>query len=617
MSILAEKAHDLPTAEHWIRLAPAHATVTDAPIDRLRRASRPQLPSPPRRREPIATTGTTGRGTRYYHTAIEALAADAGKLGLPKQPGKPDPFARYLGAEPPFPIAPAVPRRFVVTDEPNPELRIGFRRQPPARIRGLPGVLVNASVPHCGGRQPGSDSGPHRLERSAPHFQRRIVPPPGSSPTYPVAENGNVRITSFFRGRLATTDVPVDLYRLPDRIAVKTPGLKSIAVAMRAHPRVRGRFGLGRGVVAIVLDCSGSLAPPDPKNLSDPGLYPQAVKALDSLLRQLPPGTTITVSVLGQRTPDAKSAEETIREVLPPTALPFETSSVITRVNEEVANLQPWDHSPLVRAVLKAKDRIAKETVPFKAVVLISDAVDNRWAEDPQNAKPKRSVRDALRAAFPAAGVSLSVVALEAPQAEAAKQAEFKEVEKLSPAGMFVPVERVNELAVWLRKGLNPQVRFALDAPGGNGTDLTAGTDSADNWTSGRLEPGAYQMRVAGVKDFAQRVELRPGDRLLLELAEDGGTLTAMRHWWTDTAAGTKSGKPSDAWRLNLLQNRSTDGRLRLFAAIEERPAPAKVLQVSRLGDVWFEVFPVVPTAPQVAARWRGVPGLSRASMVA
>jgi hypothetical protein len=605
---LATKADTPAGADRWIRLAPAHAAVTDAPIDRLRRERVRDFLVAQARRTYLDHWYGDGN-TRYYRTAIEHLASDARNLGLPAQPGKPDPFAQYLGAETAFPVVPSAPPRFAVTDEPNPELKIGFTRQPPPGIDGFPVFWASPAFPPA---KPEPDTRvpvPTDPKAELPALARRIVPPAGVQPAFPVAESGNVRITGFFRGRTLTSDVPVDVYRLPDRVAVTTPGLASTAIALRADPRVRGKFGQGSGAIAFVLDCSGSLGPPDPKDPKDRGLYPEAVKSLDALLRKLPPGTTITVSVFGHKTPDAKTAEETIREVLPPTALPFDTSSVIAKVDAAVANLEPWENSPIARAVLKAKDGIKDQPVPFKAVVLISDAVDNRWADDPVNTNPKRSVRDELRAAFPAAGVSLSVVAFKVPPEHTATQAEFKEVAKLDPAGLYVPPEKLDELAAWLRKGLNPRVYFSLDDGRDGGADLAAGSDLADNWYASRLEPGRYQLRVGGAKGYARTVELRRGDRLLLDLAEDGAGVALARHWWADTAPGTKSGKPADAWRFNLLQNRSEGAGLRLFAAIEERPKLTDVVAVSRVGDVWFELRPVVPKPEPVAGRWRFAPG--------
>ncbi len=612
VSALGEKTDNLATAEYWIRIAPTHAAVSDEPINLLRRQRvRDYLVAQARR---TYLDHWYGEGdSRYYHTAIEHLVADARGLRLPTP--KDDPFAPYLGAEP-FPVTPSAPQRFAVTDEPNPKLKVTFDRNKLRDIEGFPVFWSSPAFPQAKPEPEVRVPVSTNRDEPLPAFVRPIARPTGPIPTFPVAESSTVRVTGFFRGRTLATNVGVDVYRLPDSVAVTTPGLTSTAVAVRADLRVRDKYGWGTGAIAIVLDCSGSLGPPDPKNPKDRGLYPDALQALDILLRQLPPGTIITVSVFGQRVPGVEEAEQTIHEVQPPITLEFNTKPIIDKVNREVGNLEPWNPSPIVRSVIRAKDRIKNEAVPFKAVVLISDGVDNRFADDPEN-KTKQSIRDALRSEFPDAGVALAVLALPVyTKAEAAVQAEFAEAEKLKPVGKFLRCEKekdipakAKELAAWLRSGLNLRVRFTLDPLGRlGGGDLTAGTDTADNWYHGRLEPGTYRFAVSGAKEFAKTVLLEPGDRLLIDLTEDRNVITAKRHWWADTAPGIKSEKPAD-WRLSLLQNRSEAGGLRLFTAIEDEPKPTSMLVVSRIGDVWFEPRPVVPNPMAVAARWRAAPG--------
>jgi hypothetical protein len=607
----------------WIRLAPAHGDVSDAPLEQLRRKRVRDFLVAQARRTYLDHWYGEG-GTRYYHTAIEHLAADAKTL-LPEQRAKDDPFALYLVGEPPFPVTPATRPRYAVTDEPKPELRVTFDRHPPPDIDGFP---VFWSTPPFPLPKPEPETRvpvPTDKQAALPPFVRPIARPTGTAPVFPVAESGTAHITGFFRGRTTAADAVVDVFRLPDRVAVTTPGLTSTAIAVRADLRMRGKYGIGTGAIAFVLDCSGSLAPPDPKDPTNPGLYPVALKALNELISQMPPGTIITVSVFGQRMPGVEVPEKTIREVLPPTQLTFDSGKIIEQINNDVGSLEPWNPSPIMRAAIRAKESIKNENVPFKAVVVITDGVDNRFAEDPEN-KKKRTIRDALRAEFPDAGVSLSVVALPVEtKPEQAVQDEFKEVEKLRPAGKFVTTKNVQELVEWLRSGLNPRVRFSLDrlVVQGGGADLTAGTETTDNWYSGRLEPGTYQLRVEGAKNFYRTVKLEPGGRLLLDLSENQGVITASRHWYADTAPGIKSGKPTDLWRFSLLQNRSEAGGLRLFTAIEPKPQLTDVLSASRIGDVWYELSPdgfkeaeklkpagnVLPGAERVAARWRAAPG--------
>jgi hypothetical protein len=317
------------------------------------------------------------------------------------------------------------------------------------------------------------------------------------------------------------------------------------------------------------------------------------------------------------------SAEDTIRQILPPTELPTNPTEILNTVNEDVSRLEPWNLSPIVRTALMARDRIEDLDVPFKAVVLISDCVDTVFDKDKKNIK-SRAVKDALRSDFSASGVAVGVLALPVPKDEAAFQAEFAIVSTLKPAGKFVPTEleapdrvkdlpgRVAELSYWLRNGLNPRVRYALDPVNGlkPATELVASTATADNWFPGRLDPGTYRLSLRGGPEGVNpMVKLEPGDRLLLDLVEDNGEIDLRRHWWADTVPGAKSGLPSDAWRLSLLQNRSEAGGLGIFAAIEDRPKVVEPVSVLRMGDVWFDLQPEIPKPVPVSLRWRTAPG--------
>ena len=121
-----------------------------------------------------------------------------------------------------------------------------------------------------------------------------------------------------------------------------------------------------------------------------------------------------------------------------------------------------------------------------------------------------------MRAEFPPE-VAFGVVAFPVGKEEQAVQGEFKLVEKLMPAGKFVPPEKLQDLIDWLRTGLNPRVRFTLQAINSDtppAASLMAGTAEADNWYVGKLTPGEYRLRVVGDATLASDIALSPGDRL-------------------------------------------------------------------------------------------------------
>jgi hypothetical protein len=277
--------------------------------------------------------------------------------------------------------------------------------------------------------------------------------------------------------------------------------------------------------------------------------------------------------------------------------------------------LTPWDRSPAVRSVLAARNGLAKAPGPFKAVVLISDCVDTRFAEDPTFDNPKRAVKDVLRGEFTAGTVPLAVVALPVwDAAEVAAQNEFKVVEEKGQGGRFVPPPRAGEVAKWLGQGLRSRMRYTIEPaePGGSavGGDLTVGTLGADEWYAGRLRPGKYRVQVPGVPGAAWTVELAAGDRFLMELTEDRGRLQLRRAWTAATdPAVVRTTSESGSWKLALWQNRpGADGRLDLLAALEPDPKLVSPVAPARVRDAWFEVTPATPGGP-VAVRWQSSVG--------
>jgi hypothetical protein len=614
-------AGDPAEADRLLRLAtPAGAAeATGRPAAQLRRSATRELLAAQARRT-LEDHWYDGRGNPYYRPAIDQLAADAEKV-FPRAAKTPDEFAALKGAAEDFPVQPALPARVAVTDEPYPIAEVPL----PARagVSGRPGFAVVWAEPPF----PPAE----KTDAPAPRPERvpvatatggpvvTLAPPvarPAVLPTTPVPVSGQLKVNGFYRGRFLNEAAPVDVYAVPHQAAVTTPPTDPYAkLAVRSDPALGLKFGLGSGSVAIVLDCSGSMRP-DPAVRGHRGLYPVAVEALRDVLAELPPGTVVSVRTFGRRTPGAATADDTIEVLVPPAALPLARATAVDDIVRRAAGIAVndlYDRSPVVRAVLAAKDALKTAPGPFKAVVLISDAVDTRFADDPAFATPKRSIKDVVRAEFPAAGVPLAVVALPVQDpVEVAAQKQFELVTTLRPAGKFVPPADAKKIGEWLRTGLNPRLRYSVEAVDSDSPvtpfDLTAATEAPDNWYAGSLPRGRYRVKVVGDLGFRHDVFLGPGDRLLLDLSEEGGAFTLKRHWFADTwPAVARSG--GDARKLALLQNRLDGGQLRMVASIEDRPAAAEVVTVARPGEAWFEVGPAVPKAAPVAVRWRAVPG--------
>ena len=133
----------------------------------------------------------------------------------------------------------------------------------------------------------------------------------------------------------------------------------------------------------------------------------------------------------------------------------------------------------------------------------------------------------------------------------------------------------------------------------------TAGTDASDNWCSGRLEPGSYRFRTKCERDVTRTIDLKKGDRLLLDLTEDKSGMELKRHWYADTALGEKSGKPTDAWRFSLLQNRSEAGIPAILQPSKTDLKQPLHSQFRGIGDVWFDLRAALPVPELISVRWK------------
>ena len=405
---LATKPDGYRQADQWVRIAPAHAAVSDAPLDRTRREQvRGYLAFQAERT--FADHWYGEAGTRYYNLAVQRLSKDAEVL-VAAFPPKDEPFKPLLVTERPFPVVPKFPNPLAVTDEPDPTVRVTFAAQPTKSVEGFPVFWIDPKARAPVSTTPGSTALVQNLTRPA-------LP----QPLTPKAQRESLAVAGFFRGRTLDASTSVDFYPVADRTAVSTPLPKSVSLAVRADMNARKRYGLGVGAVAIVLDCSGSMGS-DPKKPKSVPLYPAAVDALARLLKGLPPGTIVTVWSFGQKTPGIKTPEETIRELLPPSALPLDADPLIKDVLRIARGFEPWHESPIVRTAVIAKNRIANAKVPFKAVVLLSDCIDNRFAVDPDFGEKKQTIGDVLRAEFPPSEVAFGVVAFPVGNAEQAVQ---------------------------------------------------------------------------------------------------------------------------------------------------------------------------------------------------
>ena len=135
-----------------------------------------------------------------------------------------------------------------------------------------------------------------------------------------------------------------------------------------------------------------------------------------------------------------------------------------------------------------------------------------------------------------------------------------------------------------------------------------------ERWCRG-LKPGVYKLRVNVGTTLEQDIDLRDGDRLIVELVEDkAGSVVFRRGLYTDS--NEFAGRPKmvkDAWRLTPLANQvRPDGdhdRLQIATALERKPEEVVAGEIQQVKPrmAWFRLGAEDVEHPeaQFMTRWR------------
>lgn len=437
-------------------------------------------------------------------------------------------------------------------------------------------------------------------------------------PRTPAVETTSLAVRGLFRGQQLAINTPVELYAMADITATVLPLPQRGSLAVRADPRLQEQFGQSSGAVAVVLDCSGSMGPPRGESFGKSTKFAEATTALRQVLSRLPRGTMVSVWAFGQAVGSQKTAdppESTIRRIQEPLLWNGNDGTQLDQVMArlEYPALEPWNESPIVRAILAAKADLAG-TTGYRTLLVLTDGMDNRY-EKSASKGDKPDIATALRSAFDGTGIAVNIVGFKVVQEEAVHaQRQFSVVESFDPPGKFVTVDQADSLASALDAALQQRLRYKIetydnlplaDLPPA-GLDIST-TGSGDRWFPGGLKPGNYRLRVAGDR-AAVDATINRGDLLLLQLGESAGRLRFSRLNWSQQDFSWKPHAENAAWRLSLMQNQRTPaGDLRLLVSLE-RLAGEDSLEQLRPREAWLEVDTRQSSA-NIIARWRPVVG--------
>jgi len=525
----------------------------------------------------------------YYLSATRNLLADAQRLE-PKHELNPTFFPYSLGNAAPFPLRPELPiPKLVQTD--NVLSSVTFHLAPAPAEVPLQGFVALASDASTWTTQSLGEPAPLQTV-AIPAVQK--VPP-----ATPQIETDIVNISGFFRGQNNVAPLTIERHRTPDSHAVRVPQPETVAVAVRADADVAKRYGTGSGSIAFVLDCTGSMRAPDSQP-ADAASYWQAVDKCVEIIKQLPAGVSISVSIFGARGEDSpEAAYEQVQAFRDRKEVELE-SLIGTLRNKEA-----WNRSAVVRAVFRTFDDLKNQPEGTKAIVLLSDCADTRFATDSVANPKKQAIGEALLAKFDGSGIALHVLAF--PTDDAVQQ-QFSVVKELKPRGVFVPPAESATITKALLQSVGPRVKIELTSTETRQRwALQSGTPDFDNWTSTPLNAGRYTLAIPGTNTTQQPIELLPGERLLARLTDANGTLRWERAQYLAEArlvARTPAQARSD-WNFGILRSNLREaGGLELLAGLENTTSVKDLLQPARVGDAWFATTGV-PVETRLAKHWQ------------
>src|SRR5262249_40412900 len=313
----------------------------------------------------------------------------------------------------------------------------------------------------------------------------------------------------LYRGRRLDQPVTVSLHPVAELTRTVHPPTPGAAVSVRVDTGLVDRYGVAQGALAVVLDCSGSMGPGAGRARTESTRYRQVTRALRRLLARVPRGTSVSVWTFGEASPPGNTvadAERTIRRVIAP-VLWRRTEQQINELADRLDGLTPWNESPIVRAILRAREDVA-QAQGFRTIVVLTDGIDNRWAKDKAANPGGTSVAQAIEKGFKGSGIGLHVVGfqVEGPlEREAHKQ--FAVVRKLG--GTFTTVSRLDALVRVLEGVMRPSLRYRL--VGGRGEFTTTPIDASlpgenDRWVAvPSREVGPLDLQVTTGWDLKQK----------------------------------------------------------------------------------------------------------------
>jgi hypothetical protein len=462
-------------------------------------------------------------------------------------------------------------------------------------------------------------------------------------PKVPTRNEEKVALRGFYRGQRIGAKTQLVLHRVPETVVFHhPPQVEDTGIIVRAPPNVYDQFGIGNGAVAIVLDCSGSMADQDliadkGYNRHTPCHYHEATQALKEVLQDLPKGTHVSVFVfsaavgprdeLGRAPRGSQNNVDVIKDTIKRVRAPEPWDKAqLSGLMDELDNMLPYHETPLVRTMYEAnRTGFPKDFKGFKTMLVLTDGMDNLFRKDPDLHQVHKTDRipTFLLKEFAESGVLINMVNFHLVRAEEKEaEAQFKEVveEKLPLKGKIYKVNDAGELANRMRRALRRQLTFRVEDYSGHAVERMP----EEGWSVGTatidprpvlLRPGSYLVKVPTQKLLTQAIQLEKGQYLRITLTDDG------QGFEVELFSDNYQGRPhqpfrrdnGEQWLLTAPQNQFKERERELemmltMEATDKRVRRSDTLRHPAL-HTWLEVTPQGADNGAGALRWGALAG--------
>jgi hypothetical protein len=420
----------------------------------------------------------------------------------------------------------------------------------------------------------------------------------------------------YFRGHHPTAVTQVVVQGEPNHVWSAAPKRRGARLAVQTQGGLYDQIGPKNAAIAIVLDLSGSMR--EKANKDEPDTKEvQAKKALDTVLRFLPPGVTVSVRVFGAQEftkPGDMKDKGGIRRIFGPKAWEGDDDRKALKVDLE--SLHAYYETPLVRSIGLAVEEDLKP-LPARTVLVITDGGDSNWYagkdEDLKDTGAKK-LTDYVTEKFKDRRTQLVVIGYgldPLTDADAKAAVELRDSAIPAVGGKYYAAPTSSQLVGLLKQTLL-HMYFEVDAdedlrdlPVG-GKDITTPPDHP-RWVA-LPDEGHYRVRIPSLRESMHRCNVHREEALLLNLTADAAgqprfqrALYAQSEFLRKNHFKVETGEAAN-WLLGVEGNEkpATENVVRLMTTLEKKPRTGRggdPLRQIYPGWVWFEV-PPVPDAP-------------------